>query len=362
MKILLVIDHFGSGGAQRQSALLAKFMTLKGYDVHFFNYYPEEVFFRKELERSGVKIHDYYKGEPGFSLPLVFALRRLLKTEQYDAAISFLDSPSYYLILSSLFINVRLVVSDRNSYKKNNPYKLFLKRQVFRLSSCVVANSVSQKKWLVNFSKLGRGRVFAIYNGYEAKDFPYAPLPLENDRSLRIVGIGRINPQKNIEFMIEGLSIFHNKNNWCPSVTWVGRCDDEHYKKKVLACLENFPEVNQKWAWHDETADVHYLLSNNHVLVLPSHYEGLPNVVCEAMLSGCTPVISNVCDNSVLLQDGEFGELFDIDEPEKLSAAIENVIASWGCFISHKKRKARAYVEEELSVEKMAGSYIELLS
>ena len=44
MKILVVIDSLGSGGAQRQKINLAIGFSKKGYDVDIFTYYKNEFF------------------------------------------------------------------------------------------------------------------------------------------------------------------------------------------------------------------------------------------------------------------------------------------------------------------------------
>jgi glycosyltransferase involved in cell wall biosynthesis len=60
------------------------------------------------------------------------------------------------------------------------------------------------------------------------------------------------------------------------------------------------------------------------VFVLSSHVEGLPNVLVEAMMCGCTPV-STDCPTGPreVLQDGKFGYLVPMRDPEAMAHAIE---------------------------------------
>jgi glycosyltransferase involved in cell wall biosynthesis len=63
------------------------------------------------------------------------------------------------------------------------------------------------------------------------------------------------------------------------------------------------------------------------VFVLSSHVEGLPNVLVEAMMCGCTPV-STDCPTGPreVLQDGKFGYLVPVRDPEAMAHAIETAL------------------------------------
>ncbi len=63
------------------------------------------------------------------------------------------------------------------------------------------------------------------------------------------------------------------------------------------------------------------------VFVLSSHVEGLPNVLVEAMMCGCTPV-STDCPTGPreLLQDGKYGYLVPMRNPIAMAAGIEKAL------------------------------------
>lgn len=63
------------------------------------------------------------------------------------------------------------------------------------------------------------------------------------------------------------------------------------------------------------------------VFVLSSHVEGLPNVLVEAMMCGCTPV-STDCPTGPreVLQDGKYGYLVPSHDPDALAAGIEQAL------------------------------------
>lgn len=63
------------------------------------------------------------------------------------------------------------------------------------------------------------------------------------------------------------------------------------------------------------------------VFVLSSHVEGLPNVLVEAMMCGCTPV-STDCPTGPreVLQGGKFGYLVPVRDPKAMASAIEEAL------------------------------------
>jgi len=59
------------------------------------------------------------------------------------------------------------------------------------------------------------------------------------------------------------------------------------------------------------------------LLVNLSHYEGMPNVVLEALASGLPVVGSNIPGNAELIEDGSTGFLFKLEEhPAKIAERI----------------------------------------
>jgi glycosyltransferase involved in cell wall biosynthesis len=63
------------------------------------------------------------------------------------------------------------------------------------------------------------------------------------------------------------------------------------------------------------------------VFVLSSHVEGLPNVLVEAIMCGCTPV-STDCPTGPreVLQDGKYGYLVRVGDPVALASGIEQAL------------------------------------
>ena len=75
------------------------------------------------------------------------------------------------------------------------------------------------------------------------------------------------------------------------------------------------------------TRDVGAIWETHHALVLPSHCEGLPLVVVEAMLSGRVVITTDVAGNGEIVSDGENGFLAAAPSERFLDEALERAWA-----------------------------------
>jgi glycosyltransferase involved in cell wall biosynthesis len=355
LKVLLVIDSLGSGGAQRQLVNLAKGLKSKGYCVEFLTYYPKINFFRHELVKAGVPIHDVNK-KKRFSLNVVAKLFSLIKSKRFSVIISFLDAPNFYCELAkALSIStVNLIVSERCCCI-SSPSRI--NRLPHLLANKVVANSYSHGKWLRSSIFLNN-KIEVIYNGYFIKKHS-GGTPSRTDGNFRFLAIGRIDEGKNGLRLIQALIESHNNFGILPTVSWIGSQPTDTKSFKVRQQMDQLLLQNPwvKWEWLGERSDIQCQLSSCDALIHISLHEGLPNVICEAFIAGRPVIASNVCDHPLLVEDGLRGFLCDPLSPESISKSINRFIN-----LTPRERKelgenARHYAEENLTAERMVSEY-----
>ena len=111
-----------------------------------------------------------------------------------------------------------------------------------------------------------------------------------------------------------------------PCVEWVGRRDLDPESVKMYSSMVDFldhhPEIKQRWTWRGEIEDIGQIYLNADCVILPSAFEGLPNVICEAMIAGCPVLASNVSDIPILLGKNERGILFEPLQPSDICRAL----------------------------------------
>ena len=366
MKLLFVIDHLGLGGAQRQMVELACGLKKLGHSVAFFVYFPEYDFFASRLAAAGIVIHRYRKGR-GFSPFVIWRIVALIRKYDFDLVLAYLNSPSIYAELARLFARgPRLVVSERCSHHDDrSPTGAALRRVLHQLAEALVSNSQTHAAWLRTRWRLS-GKVIAIYNGFDLDSFGPGKRRRSREEEIRLLAVGRICPQKNLINLIEGLRIFQARNGYVPSVSWVGErdldADGKRYGDSVQASLDRNPEIKKCWHWLGSQSDIRSILNEHDALIHPSRYEGLPNAVCEALATGMPVLVSDVCDHSLLVEDGRRGFLFHPESPESIAAAVQKLanlsLREWAAFSTD----ARMYAVDHLALGGMVRAYETLFS
>ena len=253
MKVLLIIDHFGSGGAQRQMVELACGLRRRDHAVEMFVYYPQHDFFRRHLELERIPVHECAKEARG-SLGVLIELVWLLRRGRFDVAASFLNTANLYAELARLVVpHTRLVVSERSSFHDDRfTASALLRRLLHLLADRVVANSVTQTQWLKRRAWL-RGKVSCIYNGVDLGQFRPAERTPIGGTGVRLLGVGRIGPEKNLHNLILALARFGKRFGYVPEVAWAGQRDvsrsGRHYCQRLDVLLASLPEVRRRWVW-----------------------------------------------------------------------------------------------------------------
>ena len=228
-----------------------------------------------------------------------------------------------------------------------------IRRAVLKNSVAVVANSEGLRKMAEAADPL---QVQLIPNGVDTIRFVPPPLkPARNENVLRILFVGRFQNQKNLPFLLKQVAKLQ------PSTFELHLVGDGPLRKS-LRDLANELGIAESTAWHGwvSRAALRDLYQWADCLVNPSLYEGMSNVVLEAMASGLPVVASNVPGNRSLVVDGQTGFLIELDHPSGAVPALTQLYDT-----NTRLRlgeNARRRVVQFFSWETGASQYIELLS
>ena len=364
MKTLFVIDSMASGGAQRILINVVEAFRQKNIGVTVFLYQPREDFFLDRLQSMGAEVIKLRRKRDGFSLLVVMELIRLY-WRKFDCVFSFQPTANIYCILARFFSPASRVVccefSIVNSWTSQK--KRLMANAANFLSSMIICNSFTQKKYLSSFLGLNN-KTLVAWNGYDLATFDYRDYRSTEFTHLSV--IGRIAYPKNGLNFLKGIQIFYEKMGFVPDVEWVGRRDFDPESVKMYDSMVDFldhhPEIKQRWTWRGEIEDIDQIYLNTDCVILPSAFEGLPNVICEAMIAGCPVLASNVSDIPILLGKSERGLLFEPLQPSDICRAL---IKFERMSVDERRAmadRARSYAEEHLGLRKMTNIYLDVIS
>jgi len=235
----------------------------------------------------------------------------------------------------------------------------YLKSQLHRKADAVVSNSHAQQWWLASRFPFLRPKLRTIWNGIDTAVFRPSNSPAMSSGTLRLLGAGRIHHQKNLVTLAQALG-HCIRQGMAVTLDWVGRVEEESYYQEVLSAIAD-AGVASRWQWLGERKDIADLMPRFDALILPSLYEGLPNVACEALASGLPVLISDVSDNSLLVPPGERGFTFPPDRFEAIAGAIGQFASLSSLERNRMARSARSFAEQNLSITACVDAYEKLL-
>ena len=181
------------------------------------------------------------------------------------------------------------------------------------------------------------GDIVAIGNGSDptrfypcndegARQQSRSSLDTEDTRPV-IVVIGRLVAEKGYPELVEAMRALD-------AHLWIigDRLPSDHARAidETLRHIEEDPELSRKIKLLGYRNDVPDLLRAADIFVLPSHREGMPRSIIEAMLCGLPVVATNIRGSRELVVDGETGFLVSVRATEDLSAALQKLIADGG--------------------------------
>ena len=142
-----------------------------------------------------------------------------------------------------------------------------------------------------------------------------------------LLSVGELIPRKNHELVLKALKQMKDD----------GRCENIHYliagrgkiAQELKAMIDDLDLSGQVTMLGFRT-DVADIFAASDIYVFPSHQEGLPVALMEAMSVGMPVVCSRIRGNTDLIEDGKGGYLFDSKDKDTLVAAIERMLATPG--------------------------------
>ncbi len=211
-------------------------------------------------------------------------------------------------------------------------------KEAFLQADVGIVSSQRDKETVVAKHGIDPGKMMVVPN-YVITDV-FKPLS-DVKKSHDLVYVGRNAPQKNLESMLKAIQQVDKDL----SILLVGGCcSDAGLKKRITEY-----GIKAEYAGNVANNDLPNYLNRAKAFILPSHYEGHPKALLEAMSCGMPCIGADVEGIREDITDGRTGLLCGTDA-ESMSDAIERM------FSDEKKmgdmgKSAREYIIEKYSID-----------
>lgn len=230
-------------------------------------------------------------------------------------------------------------------------------RRIVQKTDGVLALTDRLRKHIIS-QGIPEDKVFTCHNAFESEPLireasqPLSsPLP-ESQKTARVLLAASLVERKGQDCAIRAIEKCKNKG--LDVVLYVAGDLPEAYPISYVNHLTKLTSelgVQEEvifLGWRD---DVYRIMANSTMMILPSHEEGLPLSIMEAMVLGCPVAATPVAGVPDLVINGETGWLFNIDDDHALADCIIE---------AHEKpertrmitENARQHIQQNFSVER----------
>jgi glycosyltransferase involved in cell wall biosynthesis len=239
-------------------------------------------------------------------------------------------------------------------------------REVFThaLVDRYIVNSAGIRDELVHRAHLDPARIDIIENGVSLTRFaPLAPAAkadvrreyaIEGARALLMPG--RVCAQKNQLSIVRALAMMKRRGTLSPDlrVLFAGRGEDSSYGVAVKA-LARVAGLGPWVRFLGVVSPIQGLLASVDGVLLPSYYEGLPNVVLESMACGTPAIVSPAANTDRLVVEGREGLTCAGTDPDDIAAALERFQSLTPAALGEMGQAGRAHASERFAVGRMVA-------
>jgi len=364
-KIIQVIATLKVGGAEGQLFEFVKRIDKRKYDI-IVCALTEGGYYADELERLGIKIVVLNK-RGKLDIGMLIKLVRLMRIEKIELVYTYMFTANTWGRIAALLAGVPIIVAgERAADRWKSKFHLLVDKVLSKYTDKIIANSDGVVDFYVLEAKISRNKFLVVHNGVNMSMFKH-----QKDRAAEIrqelnicsekavVGtIGRLMPQKGYQFFLKAVKIIAKEfPNTVFLIVGVG------YELEELENLSIKLGIGDKVIFAGFRDDIPEILSIVDVFVSSSLYEGLPNVVLEAMANGLPVVATNIEGTCEVVLEGKTGFLVPPRDYVALAEKVTFLLNNQE--LAHKmgetgKEKVREEFGFDIMVRKIEGIYDDL--
>lgn len=349
IKVAFIISNLGEGGAEKQLINLVANLNISVYSITVFLYACQKPPFYTLLENNTnivyLKNRLVSKNQIFKVIEAILKIRWFLKNNKYDIIVSTLFMNNFLVrIAAPRYYHNKLVSNVRTSIQMYTRHHLLAEKLQIRRSYLVFNSNRTHQEFEKIMPIRFHSRLSFIGNGYETP-----PNGNQKVREFIFGSLGRFSSEKNILQSVrifQKFEIYHNDSKLI-----IQGSQGDQYEE----ILHSIKSSNIKFC--EKSPNIEKFYNSIRVLILPSLFEGCPNVLFEALLRRKLCIVSSGANSDDFIVDGITGFVYDGTD-ESLLMAMErarNIIGS-----EEEERiieEGYNYAKVNFSLDKMVQKY-----
>ena len=172
------------------------------------------------------------------------------------------------------------------------------------------------------------------------------------DADILLGVISRVEHQKAPDLLVDALELIPDPLLRRLRVVWVGPLIDTELAASVESRLAG-SALDGRVEFIGETRDTRSVYLGVDGILLCSRWEGLPNVVLEALAHGRPVIVTNVGDTGKLVRDGSWGWLVPPDDARSFAEALTKLVATPRDELNAMGQRGSEFVLENYSTSRL---------
>lgn len=318
MKIAFIIPSLLPGGAERVIVTLANKFSLNS-SVILIVLFKTEVFYSINQNVKVIFLHNEIKKSTSklnaiiYNIQNIISIYNILKNENINTSISFTTTMNIYNILTTKFLKIKCIISERNNpiVTQLNLFLLTFRRLLYPFCDNLVVQSKFSKDYFKKI--LNSDKIKIIHNPINEDLLKYKNEYLQRENIL--LTVGRLEANKNHKLLLNAFSKI--KNDWKLILVGDGKLKDDLIKLSVDL------KINDRVEFIGHSKEIYKFLNISSLFVFTSNSEGFPNVLLEAVAFNL-PTISTNCNSgpSDLIIDNFNGFLTPVNSEKELIESL----------------------------------------
>ena len=312
-KILFIIPSLGVGGAQKVAAFIMDCAVRNKYDVTALIKDKEESNIDINHKIKVLYLNTRIKNEIPRRIHEILAVKKLAQKITPNVIVVFgsLAMPALGAVMSG----IPVIGCERGDPHKYSKKRILINKWLYNKYDYCVFQTEQVRQYYRKDQKCSK---------VIANPCPTVPYIRNGKHEKTIVAAGRLTEDKGFDTLIKAYNLKRKELNDYKVVIY----GEGNYRKE-LECLIDELHLSEKIILYGKVKNLPKYLTEASLFVLTSWYEGIPNVLIEAMSIGL-PIVATDCEPGgarLLMNNGKRGGIIvPIRDEHKMAEAIKYMI------------------------------------